>query len=524
METASGKRVSDAPFLNDNAGPASDRGVKMKKERESRAEKPMSSKRNTVNDHKKELDFLISSVVEENPYMAVDECLEWIDSNRKKINVHIKRIPFAEMKGWRFEKNTDNLFHESGKFFSIEGIDVRTNWGGVPHWMQPIIFQPEIGLLGIITRKINGILYFLMQVKIEPGNINIAQLSPTVQATRSNYTRAHGGKKTAYLEYFTDGSKCEILIDQLQSEQGARFYRKRNRNIIVKVEEDIPVYENFCWLTLCQIKKLMKFDNVVNMDARTVISGIPYGSYNSEILVFHEMIERLKNNRNNKNTAFFISLLDDERHLFSIDRIFSWITDLKTKYYLETRRTAISKTARWKSDEHSIFHESGAYFSVIGTSVEIEGREVEKWRQPMLKPSQQGVCTFLVKMIHGVLHFLVQAKMEPGNLDILEMAPTVQCITGSYLNTPPDKRPPYLNYVLNAPSDRILYRSAQSEEGGRFYHESNVNSIIEVDENFPVETPPTFIWMTLNQLGNFIRYNNYINIQARSILSSLRFL
>jgi hypothetical protein len=30
--------------------------------------------------------------------------------------------------------------------------------------------------------------------------------------------------------------------------------------------------------------------------------------------------------------------------------------------------------------------------------------------------------------------------------------------------------------------------------------------------------------MTLNQLNTFIRFNNYVNIQARSLLSTLRFI
>lgn len=37
---------------------------------------------------------------------------------------------------------------------------------------QPIIIQPEIGYLGIICREINGVLHFLMQAKIESGNVN----------------------------------------------------------------------------------------------------------------------------------------------------------------------------------------------------------------------------------------------------------------------------------------------------------------------------------------------------------------
>ena len=84
-----------------------------------------------------------------------------------------------------------------------------------------------------------------MQAKIEPGNINKVQLSPTLQAAHSNFTQRHLGKTPAYLEEFRSASPEQILVDQLQSEQGARFLRKRNRNIIVRVEDEIEVHENF---------------------------------------------------------------------------------------------------------------------------------------------------------------------------------------------------------------------------------------------------------------------------------------
>ena len=57
----------------------------------------------------------------------------------------------------------------------------------------------EIGILGII--KISKIINIL-QAKVEPGNINKIQISPTVQATRSNYSRVHGGKTIPFLNYF----------------------------------------------------------------------------------------------------------------------------------------------------------------------------------------------------------------------------------------------------------------------------------------------------------------------------------
>ncbi len=45
--------------------------------------------------------------------------------------------------------------------------------------------------------------------------------------------------------------------------------------MLMEVSEEIPEYPNFKWMTLGQIKKLMEIDNLVNMDTRTVLAGIP---------------------------------------------------------------------------------------------------------------------------------------------------------------------------------------------------------------------------------------------------------
>ena len=198
--------------------------------------------------------FLKSALTLENPFLSTEQFMDWLTEKKANVKHSITPIQFSEMENWGFNADTGNLEHDSGKFFSIKGINVKTNWGNVSEWSQPIINQPEVGFLGIITKKIDGILYFLMQAKIEPGNINAVQLSPTLQATKSNYTQVHKGTPPLYLEYFlNDRDDVIVLLDQLQSEQGARFLKKRNRNIIIEVNSDINVKEDFCWLTLGQI-------------------------------------------------------------------------------------------------------------------------------------------------------------------------------------------------------------------------------------------------------------------------------
>ena len=142
--------------------------------------------------------------------------------------------------------------------------------------------------------------------------------------------------------------------------------------------------------------------------------------------------------------------------------------------------------------------------------------------QPLIEPAQEGVIAFVVKKINGTYHFLVQAKLECGNFNILEMAPTVQCLTGSYKTTSRGQLP-FLEYVLEAPKSSILYDSLQSEEGGRFYREQNRNLIVEADEHLCKNIPANYCWMTLNQLHSFLKYNNYLNIQARSLISVISF-
>lgn len=469
-----------------------------------------------------ELLFLKSALTEENRFISTDGVKQWLQKKKNSVNIKIEKIKFSDMDQWYIDPENGNIRHKSGKFFSIVGIQVKTNWGDVNEWTQPIINQPEIGVLGIITKEIDGILYFLMQAKIEPGNVNHIQISPTLQATKSNYTQVHQGKKPLYLKYFQNRNKIKVLIDQLQSEQGARFLKKRNRNIIIQVEEDIPVYEDFCWLTLGQIKKLIQIDNTVNMDTRTVISGIPFGKYQPDVIDFYnaknyyEDLEKLQKD-------ILKSPLDIENSLYSFDDILSLFTQSKIKYDLDIEKIPLCNVNKWIKTDYDIHHQENKYFKVIAVEAEIGSREVKRWTQPLLEPTQEGLCAFIVKKINSIYHFLVQTKVECGDFDILEFAPTVQCLTGNYRATEKGTLP-FLEYVLNAKSNQIKYDTLQSEEGGRFFKEQNRNLIIEADENFIEEIPENYIWMTLHQLDTFLKFNNYLNIQARSLISSINFI
>lgn len=446
---------------------------------------------------------------------SMQELSEWIQRRNQEVAVSVEQIPFSEMKGW-YSDADGCIRHESGRFFSIEGIHVRSDMGRIKEWEQPIINQPEIGYLGILTKEFDGVLYFLMQAKIEPGNVNCVQISPTLQATKSNYTQQHKGRKPLYLEYFQNAKPHQVLLDQLQSEQGARFLRKRNRNIIIKVDEDVPVYDDFAWMTLAQIKELMHHDNMVNMDTRTVLAGLDYSQFEISAEALQQM------------SPFGQAMVASARcrnGRWTMNEHLSWLTQLKANAELNVRYVPIKDIqGEWQVNEYEISRTDKKFFRVIGTRVNISNREVTSWCQPLVQPMQQGICAFIIRKIDGVYHFLVHAKMECGNLDVYELAPTVQCLTGNLQETPKDLWPAFADYLLNVQPTQILYDALQSEEGGRFYHEQNRNMIVEVGEEFPIDIPADYHWMTLGQIHEFMRFNNYINIQARSLIAAIKYV
>jgi dTDP-4-dehydro-6-deoxy-alpha-D-glucopyranose 2,3-dehydratase len=477
------------------------------------------------NPNYKENAFLLSAVTEKNPYINTNEVIPWLNSFKFSNQFSVEQIPFTELEEWYFEKVTGNLVHTSGKFFKICGIRVSTNFGPIEEWEQPIIDQSEIGILGIICKNFKGGYYFLMQAKMEPGNVNTIQIGPTVQATRSNYTQVHKGKLPLYLDYFLQREKSNFLIDQLQSEQGCRFLKKRNRNMIVEINDDIKVHDGFCWLTLGQIKELLKVDNIVNMDARSILSSISFLKDSSRAY-FESSKESANIDRYSSLNGFakdvFVSTLSDKEGYHDCDGIISWVSELKTKYKLNVATIPLRDVSNWIRTEKEIIHESKRFFSVIAVSVEAQNREITRWTQPIVKSPANGLLGFITKKNNNVLHFLIQAKMEPGNFDIIDLAPTVSC-SEVELRMKESFYPPFLDLFMNADPKQIRYSAVQSEEGGRFFHFQNKNIVIEIDAATNLEIPENYIWMTLGQIQNLLKHG-YFNMDARSILSYINLL
>lgn len=430
----------------------------------------------------------------------------WLAERRAANTFSVERVSLDDLDGWSSDPATGNLRHHTGRFFTIEGLHVRAEPGHWHEWHQPIIKQPEVGILGILVKEFDGVLHCLMQAKMEPGNPNLLQLSPTVQATRSNYTRVHLGAAVKYLDYFVDRRRATVLADVLQSEHGSWFYRKNNRNMIVETDDDVELDEDFRWVTFGQLAELLHEDNVVNMDARTVLSCLPAGAA-----------------RPGGATGSFTEALlrnGQEEALLSDVEVQSWFTAERSRYDVHAERVPLAGLPGWERAADDIRHVDERYFRVVGVSVVAGNREVKSWSQPLIEPIGPGVVAFLARRFGGVPHVLVCAKLEAGFADVVELAPTVQCIPDNY---PADGyRPPFLDVVLNADPSQVHYSVVHSEEGGRFLRAESRCMIVEVgEEQAPLDPPPGFCWATPAQLSSLVRHGHYLNVQARTLLACL---
>lgn len=421
-----------------------------------------------------------------------------------------ERVPLSELAEWHAQGGV--IRHTSGKFFTVQGLEVRVPTGAVPQWTQPIINQPEVGILGILVKEFDGVLHCLMQLKAEPGNVNGIQLSPTVQATRSNYMRVHGGNPTPYLGYFRDRTRHRVVLDVRQSEQGAWFLRKRNRNMIIEVTEPVEVVDGYHWLTLAQLGELLAVDDLVNMDTRSVLSCVPFaGTVPADLAADHD----------EDGHTLVASWAGGGPSRHSTTDVLSWITERRTATDIELRQVPLHEMPGWRYEDTGISHVSERFFDVIGVRVDARGREVGQWDQPMFAARGTGLVAFLMTRFDGVPHVLVHARVEPGFTDVVELAPTVQCIPDTYRRMPREDWPPFLEEVLWADPDAIRFDTVQSEEGGRFYRTRSRHVIVETDD---LPSHPDFRWLTPHQLTSLLPHSNYVNVQGRSMLTCLRAL
>lgn len=424
----------------------------------------------------------------------VSTVLRLIADESRRQRTLARRVPLAAVRRWDCRPTAEAFTHETGRFFSVVGLEVAGPDGR--SWQQPIILQPEVGVLGLLVRRTEGAASALVQLKAEPGNPSGLQLSPTVQATHSNYSRVHGGAAVPYLEHFlgvADDAPGQIHLDVLQSEIGGRFLAKQNRNMIVETTDEVEPRPGFHWLPVDTLWAMHDRADLVNMDLRSILSGLP---------------SALASDRPDGDLHAVAPALD-----LPVSR---WLDEGRRGGTLSARQVPLDAVTGWRIGPDAVAHEAGRYFDVIGVEVEAVGREVGGWCQPMIAPRFPGLLALTLARGTDGVHALVRLHAEAGSWGRAEVGPTVQCAPENHEHLPSDQWPALLDDVRRGRLGRVLFDGVLADEGGRFFHATNRHLVTVTDLHEP---PPGFRWVPLPQLRALARQGRTATMELRSLLS-----
>ncbi|OYO15484.1 NDP-hexose 2,3-dehydratase [Enemella evansiae] len=409
-----------------------------------------------------------------------DDVSQWLTTRLHAHTFTVTPQRLTELDGWAIRED-GNLSHDRGGYFSVQGLHCEL---GNKVWDQPIINQPEVGLLGILAAHIDGETKFLLQAKMEPGNPNYLQLSPTVQATRSNYTRMHQGSAVRYLEYFMDATRGRTVRDSLQSEHGSWFHQKRNRNLIVITDDPVTEHPDFRWFSRTEIQDLMRRDLTLNMDTRSVLSSV----------VTH-------------NCPPISVWTDHEIH--------GWLLWHRTELPAIRRQISLRDADQWSlsADEQAVTSATNRHFRIVGVRVRAGSREISGWDQPLLEPTAPGLAGLFVHSFNGVPHLLLTARQEAGTRDNVEFGPTIQATPSNY-NQPF----PFEQWIPDLCADP-LYDAVHSEEGGRFLN-ACIRYVIAQAPAALIDLPPEHgVWVSVHQAARMAQLSGYLNVELRTLLA-----
>ena len=221
-----------------------------------------------------------------------------------------------------------------------------------------------------------------------------------------------------------------------------------------------------------------------------------------------------------------IESIRDDNQINKLDYIIDWFNRKREESDMIVEEIGIDDLDKWSVDSNSgnIKHESGGFFEVIGIKASNTfDREVGKkgWTQPMIAKNPGGILGILMKRINDIPHYLLQAKAEPGNIGKLQLSPTLQATTSNLLKAHGGAKPLFAEYFDEENNPKIIYAKWQSEDGGRFHLKSNYNMIVEVKEDEELKIPDSFIWVTLYQIKQLMKIENFVGPHVRGIISYL---
>lgn len=215
----------------------------------------------------------------------------------------------------------------------------------------------------------------------------------------------------------------------------------------------------------------------------------------------------------------------------NLNEILAWYREQCTKCNMEVNLIPLKECREWSFDKNSgsYVHSSGEFFSVDGLRVSNSStREVVGgWDQPILTQVgyDGGILGLLRQRINSIPHYLVEAKIEPGNYNLVQISTTLQGTFSNLKRAHKGNSTPYSEYFLETDKmgGKVLFDKWMSEDGGRLFNKRNRSMIVEIHEDTELHIhSERYRWVTLNDLIELVICQDAIIApHIRGILSGI---
>jgi oxidase EvaA len=438
---------------------------------------------------------VLRSLVEQ--HTSLLEITQWLDQIEASEEFVVEIRDLADLENWDINNETGDIGHVSGRFFTIQGFETHLrHCDSTARWHQPLIVQRDIGVLGLITSICDGVFKVLVQAKMEPGNRRLVQISPTVQATSSNFQRIHHGDNVDFLEYFLAAQDQAgyqgTLFDQLQTEQSTRYLRKLNRNMIVAVDATrLPRFgSRFRWVTLADLHELATADDILHMDTRSVLGAMPFSTVPEPAP--------------------------------DLQAFYTWLESFEATTQVDTKLLPLKALPNWHWREGMFEKDDLSPFTVLGVRVSASTREVNSWDQPIIRNREGAISTLFIQSRNGIPSVLVSGMTGPGARSKIELGPSIQQRPlGDFISPVKDEMAVDVDIGHVLGSGQIRFDNDLPEEGGRFFRSSVRHRIIELSPETDDVAGASGHWLTLGQIQKISAETPLASIELRSLLACI---
>ncbi len=201
--------------------------------------------------------------------------LAWLSTQRAKLQISSRIQPLNSLPGWRVTpEGIEPLNPNPHSQVAIRYYRVHAQDREVASWTQPLVTSDTEGRVLLVAQEREGILRFALNLSVEPGFANLAQLSATYQTFPGEIDHHDPTDAIIAQSKALAPDHEPIIFDCRMSEEGGRVFQDINRYLVLHLPSNFeqPKTSDLLWLTLAEIEEIKQEPGVFTNEFRSLLS------------------------------------------------------------------------------------------------------------------------------------------------------------------------------------------------------------------------------------------------------------